>query len=208
MSENVWRSDAAKTDAALTRATPIISAAAVAEVRRGDRPAFSRASTPGVLNALAIGQPIALVAGLATVEDTLATPRNISRAPTPARVSRPTVPPGRTNSPTTKAMAPTSETIEPTIKRLALSASNPSSGFIAATGGTRAARTAGMITEAIVIPTPTTNAITTVRGRSTVVTSGNPAPAALKMLTIPLATKMPATMPTMVATTDVTRAST
>ena len=65
-----------------------------------------------------------------------------------------------------------------------------------------------MITEAIVIPTPTRNAITTVRGLSTVVTSGNPAPAALKMLTIPLATKMPATMPRMVATTDVTRAST
>ena len=41
------RSDAANTDAALTSATPIINAAAVADVRRGDRPAFSRASTPG-----------------------------------------------------------------------------------------------------------------------------------------------------------------
>ena len=43
---NVSRSDDANTDAALTSATPIISAAAVADVRRGARPAFSRASCP------------------------------------------------------------------------------------------------------------------------------------------------------------------
>ena len=48
MPTNVERSEEAKTAAALTSATPIISAAAVAEVRRGARPAFSRASTPGV----------------------------------------------------------------------------------------------------------------------------------------------------------------
>ena len=50
---NVERNDDANTAAALTRATPIISAAADADVRRGARPAFSRARTPGVLNSLA-----------------------------------------------------------------------------------------------------------------------------------------------------------
>ncbi len=41
---NVFRSDEANTAAALTRATPIINAATVADVRRGARPAFSEAS--------------------------------------------------------------------------------------------------------------------------------------------------------------------
>ena len=49
MSVNVLRNDEANTAAALTRATPIISAATVAEVRRGARPAFSVASWPGAL---------------------------------------------------------------------------------------------------------------------------------------------------------------
>ena len=46
---NVLRNEAANTAEALTRATPIISAATVADVRRGARPAFSEASWPGAL---------------------------------------------------------------------------------------------------------------------------------------------------------------
>ena len=81
MSVNVARSDEANTAAALTSATPIISAEALEDVRRGARATLSRASTPGTLNSLAIGQPIALVTGAAMVDDTLATPRKSASAP-------------------------------------------------------------------------------------------------------------------------------
>ena len=85
ISANVARSDEANTAAALTRATPIISAAAVADVRRGERPAFSWASLPGGPKTLATGQPISRVTGRATVDERLATPRKMSSAPRPAR---------------------------------------------------------------------------------------------------------------------------
>ena len=171
---NVERSDEAKTAAALTSATPIIRAAADADVRRGARPAFSLASTPGVLNSLPIGQPISRVIGRAIVDDTLATPRKMSRAPTPASASVPTVPPGRTKSPTRKPMMPTTVTIVPPTRRRVLSASNPSSGRIAATGGTLAARRAGMITDASVMPTPTRKANRIVRGKQHRGAAGEP----------------------------------
>ena len=163
MPTNVERSDEANTAAALTSATPIISAAAVADVRRGARPAFSRARMPGAPSTLATGQPMALVTGLATVDETLATPRNSSSAPPPARASNPSVPPGRRNSPVPNMAAPSTVTIVPTTRRRALSASNPSSGRMAATGGTLAARRAGTMTASIVMPTPTTKAISTVQ---------------------------------------------
>ena len=145
---NVDRSDEANTAAALTRATPIISAAAVADVRRGARPAFSRASMPGVLNSLATGQPISLVTGRATVDDTLATPRKISRAPTPASASSADRAAGAGEQPDDEGDgADARSTIVPTTRRRVLSASKPSSGRIAATGGIFAARRAGTITD-------------------------------------------------------------
>ena len=45
-----------------TSATPISSAAAVTEVRRGLRPAFSRASVPVMPLSVAIGEPIVALA--------------------------------------------------------------------------------------------------------------------------------------------------
>ena len=152
---NVSRSDAAKTDAALTSATPIISAAAVAEVRLGARPALSRASWPGAPYTLLTGQPIMRVTGLAMVDATLAVPRNISSAPPPASRIRPGVPPGRANSPTRKSTVPMITVTVPATRRFELSAAKPSSGRIAATGGILAARRAGMMTAHIVMPTPT-----------------------------------------------------
>ena len=119
----------------------------------------------------------------------------------------PTVPPGRTNSPTTNTTAPTTVTTVPTTSRRVLSASKPSSGRIAATGGILAARRAGTMTDSSVMPTPTTKAIRTVRGSSTVPVSGNPAPAELKTLINPRATRMPPPMPSTVATSAITSAS-
>ena len=207
ISENVARSDEANTAAALTRATPIISAAAVADVRRGERPAFSWASFPGGPKTLATGQPSSRVTGRATVDERLATPRKMSSAPRPARVSAPTVPPGRANRPSTNITAPITVTTVPSTRRRVLIASNPSSGRIAATGGMRAARRAGTMTDSIVTPMPTMAAMITVRGSSTVDVSGKPAPAALKTARRPRATRMPPPMPSAVATTAITRAS-
>ena len=88
-----------------------------------------------------------------------------------------------------------------------LRASKPSSGRIAATGGIRDALRAGSRTARTVIPTPTRKAMTTAVGLSTMPKLGNPAPAALKMSRISLATPMPAKMPMIVAITDMTSAS-
>ena len=63
MSTKLARSDDANTAAALTSATPIISADALDDVRRGDRATFSRASAPGTLNSFATGHPITRVTG-------------------------------------------------------------------------------------------------------------------------------------------------
>ena len=176
-------------------------------MRRGARPAFSWASFPGGPNSLATGQPIILVTGRATVDERLATPRKISSAPTAPSPSVPTVPPGRTNRPTTNITAPITVTIVPSTRRRVLSASKPSSGRIAATGGILAARRAGTITDSSVTPTPTITAMITVRGSSTIDVSGNPAPAALNTARRPWATRMPPPMPRIVAMTAITSAS-
>ena len=103
--------------------------------------------------------------------------------------------------------APRTVTIVPPTSRRALSTSKPSSGRIAATGGMRAARSAGMMTAAIVTPTPTTKAQMTVRGSSFNAVSGKPAPVALNTARMPLATSRPPPMPTTVAISDMISAS-
>ncbi len=83
----------------------------------------------------------------------------------------------------------------PTTSRRERIAANPSSGRIAATGGIFAARREGTMTDSIVTPMPTIAATTTVRGRSTGVEDGKPAPIALKPKTISWATPSPAIIP-------------
>ena len=51
--------------------------------------------------------------GRATVDETLATPRKMSRPPPPASPSSPSVPPGRANRPMMNIAAPTSVTVTP-----------------------------------------------------------------------------------------------
>ena len=76
-----------------------------------------------------------------------------------------------------------------------LSASKPSSGRIAATGGILAARRAGTITDSIVMPTPTRNGHDDRARQQHGAVSGKPAPAALKTAIEPRATRMPPPMP-------------
>ena len=90
ISSTVWRIDAAITEARVTRVTPIISAAAVAEVRRGVRMAFSCASLPGMRYSLANGQPITRAMGRANSGLRIDTPMKTTAAPTSCQVSKAT----------------------------------------------------------------------------------------------------------------------
>src|SRR4029079_15697333 len=112
----------------------------------------------------------------------------------------PNGPPGVRNRPITNIAAPTAVTTMPPIsRRLELIAANPTSGRIAATGGTLAARRAGKITLAIVTPTPTISDTITAAGLSTSEDDGKPAPLALNTEMISLATPNPARRPWNVA---------
>ena len=86
------------------------------------------------------------------VDDRLAMPRNRRSAPEPASPTRPTVPPGRTNSPIRNIEIPTTVMMTPATSRRVCIATKPSSGRIAATGGIFAARRAGTMTDSIVMP--------------------------------------------------------
>ena len=92
-------------------------------------------------------------------------------------------------------------------RRLELIAAKPTSGRIAATGGTLAARRAGRSTLAIVTPTPTISDTITAGALSTSDEDGNPAPLALNTAMISLATPNPARMPRIVAVSEMISAS-
>ncbi len=167
----------------------------------------ARARAPGTLNSFSIGHPITFVTGVATVDDRLATPRKSTRAPSPANPISPGVPPGFRNSPTRNIAMPITVTIAPATRRRDRMAAKPSSGRIAATGGILAARRDGTMTDAIVMPMPTSAATMTVRSWSTVCVSGKPAPAASNRRISRLATPTPPMMPSTVANTPRANAS-
>ncbi len=75
-------SDEPSTVTALIRATPIISAAAVAAVRRGLRTAFSRPSRPG--SRRENSRPTPDATGLLTSGESMAMPMKASRVPRPS----------------------------------------------------------------------------------------------------------------------------
>ena len=106
-------SEAANTVNRVTTLTPIISAAADPDVRRGLRMALRRASTPVTPRSRASGAPMAALAGPATTGPATTTPTSVAMAPRPAspRVS----PPPRTASSTIPT--PTRAITEPTTAR-------------------------------------------------------------------------------------------
>ena len=77
------RAEAPKTVMSPTSATPIISAAAVADVRFGFRFAFSSASSPVMPFRPRIGQPSTALTGRAMSGPSNATPRKTMNAPRP-----------------------------------------------------------------------------------------------------------------------------
>ena len=145
-----------------TSPTPIISAAAVAEVRLGLRMAFSRASRPEMPRTRGSGQARAPASGRATTGPSTATPRKVRAAPSPTRATalstcapRPTAtratPPARTSAP---ARARASERPDSSI----------ATSRMAAMGGTREALRAGKNAEARVTTTPMASGTTTAVG--------------------------------------------
>ena len=79
----------AKTATNTTIARPIMRAAAVAAVRDGLRPAFSRARRPLVGASRSSGQPSTRLSGRTTYLDAMAMPTKSSSAPSPMMARRP-----------------------------------------------------------------------------------------------------------------------
>ena len=164
------------TAARLTRASPMVSAAAVAAVRRGDRRALSVASRPGTRYTLRMGHPSTVatcpvIAGLSRY-----TPMNAARAPPPiaTRIKRVDI---SMVIPAARAPIPATATAPPTRRRRRrpVGVSRRSSRR-AATGGIFRTRRDGPIEERRVAPTPTTEATTMVRGRIGIEPGKSPKP--------------------------------
>ena len=145
-----FESDAPKTAIAETRASPTISADAVCAVRRGLRMEFSRPSLPATPNKAARGRPTAPESGRARAGASMATPTKNPTAP------RPTSWIAGFERPTPSATPPRTATEAPHAKRRRKDTSPEACpSLIAATGGIRTARRAGLIAATTVTPTPT-----------------------------------------------------
>ena len=83
----------ANTATKTTMARPIMSAAAVAAVRDGLRPAFSRARRPLTGASFSIGQPITRLTGRTMNLASIATATKSRSAPMPMKSRRPVVEP-------------------------------------------------------------------------------------------------------------------
>ena len=182
------------------------SADAVAAVRRGLRVALPRASTPVTPNASA-GRPIASASGRANVASIRMTPKNTISAPTAtSQISLTTLGALRV------FVRPYASTGSPRAMNASPNAARTLNGFgagggtssIAAIGGMRAARTAGMTEEPTVTTSPTPMATTTVRASSTVGPSGTLKPKAPSSASRPSAARRPSPTPI----TDDTRPTT
>jgi hypothetical protein len=110
------RVEAARMEMKPMRATPIISADAVAAVRFGLRMAFSRARFPVTPRRPGSGAPMARLSGRAMVRPRTDTPKNTSRTPSPTRASALDPPPKR--PPRSEATPRPSSTAPTTIRSL------------------------------------------------------------------------------------------
>ncbi len=106
--------DAPNTVMSATSATPIISAAAVADVRFGFRFAFSSASRPVMPFILRIGRPSTALIGRAMIGPSTATPMKMTNAPSPTACSALLPPPKR---PLSTSAIPSAVTTRPATVR-------------------------------------------------------------------------------------------
>jgi hypothetical protein len=184
-----------------TRATPIMRAEAVADVRFGLRLAFSRARRPVVPETAWIGAPSRCMRGPAITGPSTKTPMIVATVPRPIRTRAepaPKIPAvnAATPRPTTARPAPVRAADEPDTSR--------ATSRRAATGFTRLDRTAGTSAETTVMAVPTTKAVITVDGAITMDPPGTSRPTAPSRARRPNDIPTPAARPTAEATTPTT----
>ena len=123
----------------VTSPSPIISAEAVAAVRRGLRNAFSRASWP-CRPIAAAGAPISRTSGRVASGESSAAPSRVSTAPIPTGTI-----PASANRPSEIAAIPAATTRPPITQRPTPSrgGGGAATACMASTGATRTARSAG-----------------------------------------------------------------
>ncbi len=164
--------------ARLTRARPIIRAAAVAAVRRGFRMEFSRARVPGMARSRGNGAP--MIPAIVRVKTGLitATPINTMAAAAPTRAMGSIQSTGSsTNKPSAPSRTPNPVMATPAMTRGRIERrAGVSRSRMAATGGTDAAFLAGSSAEIRVTITPTATATSTVRRRTSRAASGRSPP--------------------------------
>ncbi len=192
-------SDPAKAVNTVTTPMPIISADAVAAVRRGERMALRRARAPGMRRNREIGAPITELAGRAATGPTATTPAAVSNAPRAAPPSAPL------DAPVTTRKTPPASIAEPATRRHRDDAErSTATSRSAASGATREARTAGASDASSVIRIPTSGAMTSVVVRIVRPPAGSAKPNASNSAFKPWASAKPRPSPTAEATTPTT----
>ena len=193
---------AAKIEAKVTSATPIMSAAAVTAVRPGWRTEFSRASWPVMPVARSIGRPMTFASGRTSRGESSATPMKVSAAPPPmneiAALSDFRLPKSPTHmSPTPIA---SSSPAPMAIRRPRPRCIGTTPSRRASTGGTRMARIAGAMLATRLTTVPTRIVTITVRLSMTTPLLGRSAPNALnsarRSAAVPMPSRKPTTPPT------------
>ena len=189
---------AAKIEAKVTSATPIMSAAAVTAVRPGWRTEFSRASWPVMPVARSIGRPMTFASGRTSRGESSATPRKVSAAPPPmneiAALSDFRLPKSPTHMSPTPIASSTPAPMAIRRPRPRCIGTTPSRR--ASTGGTRMARIAGAMLATRLTTVPTRIVTITVRLSMTTPLLGRSAPKALNSVRRSAAVPMPSRKPT------------
>jgi hypothetical protein len=164
-----WRTDEFSTRKKATRPTPIIRAKAVDAERRGLRTALSRASSPDTPRSRATGAPSTRATGRASTGLISSMPASTPNTPMPTYAGVvPRAPATTRNRDRARITTPrTSRTRERALVSTATSR-------MAARGGTRDARQAGMSAENRVTRMPTARPAITERGRIASDESGSP----------------------------------
>ena len=195
------------TDTAAIKASPTVSATAVADVRCGLRAAFLRAIWPVmVIRGVAIVETI----GSATNGLIIATAMNTAAAPAPRSDSCREPVPISANRPASDSAAPSAATTIPTymrVERCLFEVDSAESSRSPAIGDVRDALIAGTKEAISVIITPSVTVTITVRGVRGRSPAGSDAPSAENNPRMPTAPSIPSAIPVITALTPITKAS-
>ena len=180
------------------RARPIINPAAVDAVRLLLRDAFSRAMCPVtlLLGRCSSGAPRNDADGLENSGANIDTATNTNTAPRPSDMSSTAVPAPPNRPYARKPMPNTDRMMAMIVRRVPSPEPNRNPDRIAATGGTVAARRAGVSDANIVTPIPTIKATMIVRGAMMMSMLGNVRPSQPMTLRRPSANNTPPPSPT------------